>query len=142
MMTGKIVLKPLLGRSIGHMASTLCFLCVLVGIFYLSLTPDYSTKLIAFDGADKYKHAFAYFVLSMNAYLIIPSRYLKITLLGFWIMSGVIELLQSLQPTRTASIYDWLANLIGITGAILVIWLIQVRKHLLRSVEGEKTHIS
>ncbi|MFS1501076.1 VanZ family protein [Vibrio splendidus] len=92
----------------------LALLCVLVGIFYLSLTPSYSATVISFDGADKIKHAFAYCVLGLTTFVALPQRYFVMTLTGFWIMSGGIELLQGTQVERHASFYDWLANLTGL----------------------------
>ncbi|PTP48075.1 VanZ family protein [Vibrio splendidus] len=92
----------------------LALLCVLVGIFYLSLTPSYSATVMSFDGADKIKHAFAYCVLGLTTFVALPQRYFVMTLTGFWIMSGGIELLQGTQVERHASFYDWLANLTGL----------------------------
>ncbi|NOH99164.1 hypothetical protein F0226_20730 [Vibrio sp. 99-70-13A1] len=103
----------------------LALLCVLAGIFYLSLTPNYSATIMSFDGADKIKHAFAYFVLGLTAFVALPRRYFVITLMGFWAMSGGIELLQGTQATRHASFYDWLANLTGLTMAYLVAFMYQ-----------------
>lgn len=92
----------------------LALLCVLVGIFYLSLTPSYSATMMSFEGADKIKHAFAYCVLGLTTFVALPQRYFVMTLTGFWIMSGGIELLQGIQVERHASFYDWLANLTGL----------------------------
>ncbi|MEZ8688498.1 hypothetical protein AB6D53_12785 [Vibrio splendidus] len=92
----------------------LALLCVLVGIFYLSLTPNYSATVMSFEGADKIKHAFAYFVLGLTTFVALPQRYFVMTLTGFWVMSGGIELLQGTQVERHASFYDWLANLTGL----------------------------
>lgn len=92
----------------------LALLCVLVGIFYLSLTPSYSATVMSFDGADKIKHAFAYCVLGLTTFVALPQRYFVMALTGFWIMSGGIELLQGTQVERHASFYDWLANLTGL----------------------------
>ncbi len=95
-------------------ATKLALLCVLVGIFYVSLTPSYSATVISFDGADKIKHAFAYCVLGLTTFVALPQRYFVMTLTGFWLMSGSIELLQGTQVERHASFYDWLANLTGV----------------------------
>ncbi|MGF1710704.1 hypothetical protein L4C37_09030 [Vibrio kagoshimensis] len=103
----------------------LALLCVLAGIFYLSLTPNYSATIMSFDGADKIKHAYAYFVLGLVAFAAVPRRYFVFTLVGFWAMSGGIELLQGAQATRHASFYDWLANLTGLTMAYLVAFMYQ-----------------
>lgn len=92
----------------------LALLCVLVGIIYLSLTPNYSATVMSFEGADKIKHAFAYCVLGLTTFVALPQRYFVMTLIGFWVMSGGIELLQGIQIERHASFYDWLANLTGL----------------------------
>ncbi|PTP07408.1 hypothetical protein CWN85_13965 [Vibrio splendidus] len=92
----------------------LALLCVLVGIFYLSLTPSYSATVMSFEGTDKIKHAFAYCLLGLTTSVALPQRYFVMTLTGFWIISGGIELLQGTQVERHASFYDWLANLTGL----------------------------
>lgn len=101
--------------------SKLCLACVLIGIIYLSLAPDYSASIITFNGADKVKHAFAYFVLGVTASFAMSKRYYVLALIGFWLMSGVIEFLQGIQPTRTASVYDLMANTVGLTLAYVMI---------------------
>ncbi|WP_368084880.1 hypothetical protein [Vibrio splendidus] len=92
----------------------LALLCVLVGIFYLSLTPSYSATVMSFEGADKIKHALAYCILGLTTSVALPQRYFVMTLTGFCIMSGGIELLQGTQVERHASLCDWLANLTGL----------------------------
>jgi VanZ family protein len=101
--------------------SKLCLACVLITIVYLSVTPNNAALIITFDGADKIKHAFAYFVLGMTASFAIPKRYYVLALIGFWLMSGVIAFLQGMQPTRTPSIYDLMANTVGLTLAYVTI---------------------
>ncbi|MFA0441909.1 VanZ family protein [Vibrio sp. 10N.222.51.C12] len=101
--------------------SKLCLACVLIGIGYLSLTPNYSASIITLDGADKLKHAFAYFVLGITASFAISKPYYPKALLAFWLMSGLIELLQGMQATRTASVYDLMANTFGLVLAYVIV---------------------
>ncbi|TKE74904.1 hypothetical protein FCV54_23755 [Vibrio sp. F12] len=103
-----------LSPRMASIITKLALLCVLIGIFYLSLIPSYTATVISFDGADKIKHAFAYCVLGLTTFVALPERYFVMTLTGFWIMSGGIELLQGTQVERHASFYDWLANLTGL----------------------------
>ncbi|MEZ9349862.1 hypothetical protein AB4166_23810 [Vibrio splendidus] len=111
-----VVLRPSrwLSPRMTSLITKLALLCVLVGIFYLSLTPNYSATVMSFEGADKIKHAFAYCVLGLTTFVALPQRYFVMTLTGFWVMSGGIELLQGTQVERHASFYDWLANLTGL----------------------------
>ncbi|WP_394142065.1 VanZ family protein [Vibrio chagasii] len=92
----------------------LALLCVLIGIWYLSLTPRNPTTVMSFEGIDKIKHACAYCVLGLTTFIALPQRFFFMTLTGFWIMSGGIELLQGIQVGRHASFYDWLANFLGL----------------------------
>jgi VanZ family protein len=96
-------------------------MCVLAGIIYLSLIPNYSASIITFDGADKLKHTFAYFVLGVTASFALPKHCYFRALVGFWVMGAVLELLQDLQLNRTASVYDLVANTVGLILAYVAV---------------------
>lgn len=103
-----------LSQRIVSITAKLALLCVLIGIWYLSLTPRNPTTVMSFEGIDKIKHACAYCVLGLTSFVALPQRFFFMTLTAFWIMSGGIELLQGIQVGRHASFYDWLANFIGL----------------------------
>ncbi|MFS1909681.1 hypothetical protein [Vibrio sp. 10N.286.48.B7] len=110
------IIQSILSHPLYSVGTKLSFICVLVGILYLSLVPDYSASIITFEGADKLKHAFAYFVLGITAFLAISKPYYLKALLAFWLMSGMIE-----QATRTASVYDVMANTFGLVFAYVML---------------------
>jgi VanZ family protein len=98
----------------------LCLLLLLCAIVYLSFAPNEPAIVGSFNGVDKFKHGVAYFVLGITAALVVPRRHLVLVLCGCWLLSGIVELLQHLQPGRQASFYDWFANLAGLTLAYLI----------------------
>ncbi|WP_162674493.1 VanZ family protein [Vibrio variabilis] len=79
----------------------------------LSLKPT-PTNLIELDGFDKVQHAMAYFVLGLCATTIIKATRWRLVFTILWLLSGVVEVLQFMQPGRQGSIYDWLANGVGL----------------------------
>jgi len=89
------------------------FYITVVAVFILAITPNASVEIV--PNADKILHAIAFFVLSLElnrASSTITHRFRNMgALLAFGIF---IELAQSLTPTRTASIRDVIADLVGI----------------------------
>jgi len=90
------------------------FIAVAV-VLYEALTPSSGEPLFYFKNMDKVLHASAFFVLSflLNRSSSSIHRRIRnvIALLGFGIL---IEILQSFTTYRSTSIYDVLADLVGI----------------------------
>lgn len=99
------------------------FILVLVGIAVLSLKPT-PTTLIELNGFDKVQHAMAYLVLGLCAATIIKATRLHLVFTILWLLSGMVEVLQSMQAARQGSIYDWIANGVGLLLAYGVAYLI------------------
>jgi len=100
---------------------------ILIGILWLVQIPDTVSMPYVFNG-DKMIHAFMFGILATVVYqdakrarLAIWKRYL---IAGLWtvIWGGGLELIQKYYTTyRHCSWWDWVADLIGITVALLVI---------------------
>ena len=101
-------------------------------IFVLTSIPGDSVPEFALD--DKLKHFTAYFVLTIfltfalkfqNRREIIRIKYLLVSFIITVIYSTIDEIHQVFIPGRSAEIWDWLANLMGILlGLALIRWII------------------
>ena len=89
------------------------FFIGLVAVIALSLLPQESLPEI--DTWDKLNHAFAYGVLAVAGGLGFKGgRSLLMVGLGLVVLGAGLELAQSFTPNRDGSIYDAVANLVGV----------------------------
>ena len=89
------------------------FFIGLVAVVALSLLPQ--ETLPETDTWDKLNHALAYGVLAVSGGLGFKGwRSLLMVGIGLVVLGGGLELAQSVIPDRTGSIYDALANLVGV----------------------------
>lgn len=95
------------------------FLSAIVSILFLSLKST-SVELLDVDGFDKIQHAGAYFILGLFTALVCRELKYKLALIILWLISGGVELIQSLEPGRQGSMYDWIANCVGLLLAYVV----------------------
>jgi VanZ family protein len=95
------------------------FIALVIG--YMSLTPTTSISI----GNDKLGHFLAYAVLMTNVGLLTFKRNLLFRVgIGFSLAYGLLmELGQCFVPGRTFSVYDLLANAIGVLIGVLVLTL-------------------
>jgi len=71
---------------------------------------------------DKVVHLLVYYIFAVLGYRMLANkRYYLYLCLGIVVYSGMIELGQSYIPGRDMSIYDLLANIVGVTLGALVI---------------------
>ena len=96
-----------------QVAFVLCVFCVLV----LALVP--APPRLFTTGWDKSNHLLAFSVMAWLGARAFP-RWIVYVLLGLFAYGGLIEILQSLTPTRSAEWLDLLADALG----ILVGWLV------------------
>ena len=99
------------------------FIVCLVILMYLLLIEMAPTN----DGSlykDKLQHMVAFGGVTFWG-LLAFQRYSKTVMLGLAVFGAVMEVLQLLTATRQPSVYDWLADLVGIILAwvVLVLWL-------------------
>ena len=94
-------------------------------IFYLSSRPfPAGTPLFRFRYSDKLLHFLEYIIfglLAWQAFLPRDARGLALTLLIACGYAGSDELHQAFVPTRTASIFDWLADAGGIIAGVALL---------------------
>lgn len=105
---------------------------VIIGI-YLSLS-----EVSFIEGADKMLHFGAFFILSIVfsislSKLIVKGNWFKyyfiIICVSFALIGVIIELLQQYYTlTREMDLYDWLANLAGISLATIIIYIVKSYK--------------
>ena len=106
------------------------FIVLCAAIFVESSLPSNSYPDLEFEFADKFVHIGIFFVLSISAYLsFIYQR--KFEMLNKYSMFFVIlfatvygasdELHQYFVPGRSCDVFDWIADVIGATVAVLVI---------------------
>lgn len=108
---------------------TLVFLLYSGAIFYFSIRPiQEGVPVIGITGMDKLVHAgeftlYAFLGYRTIKYYIKPEKAIP-TLAGVSIIYGTLtELSQLFFSYRSASILDWLANILGITIGLIVIFL-------------------
>jgi len=71
---------------------------------------------------DKVVHLLVYYIFAVLGYRMLANkRYYLYLCLGIVVYSGMIELGQSYIPGRDMSIYDLLANILGVTLGALVV---------------------
>ena len=88
-----------------------------LGIFVLAMLPN-NTSPIAFPNADKIAHAMAFAGLSFVGCLAYPLRiFVLATFLVF--LGAAIEVAQGFTPDRSQELFDFLADLMGISLALL-----------------------
>ena len=99
---------------------TLLFIVVCAGLLYTGLR----TKPIAqlFDQEDKLHHLFGFFALAFSCRLAFLRIKLHWIALGCVLAGVAIEYAQALIPLRTASLYDALANTLGVALGLAVAW--------------------
>lgn len=74
---------------------------------------------------DKLQHILAFGGITFWG-LLAFKRHVKTVLLGLAFFGGLMEVLQGLlTTTRQASVYDWLADFIGIVLAWVLVWLLR-----------------
>ncbi len=101
------------------MVLRITLILIVTGITYLSLTPTDTLTV----GNDKLSHFIAYAVLMCNVGLLTYQNKLKFRwgILLSIIYGGVLEVIQQYVPGRYMSIYDLIANAIGVLiGAIVI----------------------
>ncbi|MEZ9109830.1 VanZ family protein [Vibrio cyclitrophicus] len=95
------------------------FSSAVMSILFLSLKSG-TVDLLNVDGFDKIQHAGAYFILGLITALLVRGRQYCFALIILWLMSGCVELIQSFEPSRQGSVYDWGANFVGLVLAYIV----------------------
>lgn len=98
----------------------LSLVAIILGIAYLSLTPSTSVSV----GNDKLGHFIAYSSLMFNLGLLTLAKrnQLIISVIAALLFGALMEFGQSFVPGRTVSMYDMLANAIGVAlGLILTL---------------------
>jgi len=89
------------------------FYITTIAIFILAITPSADISIVPY--ADKILHISAFFTLSLELNRASSTIKHRLRNMGALLAFGVfIEFAQSLTPNRTASIYDIIADLIGI----------------------------
>ena len=89
------------------------FWAMCLGIFILAMLPNNSSP-IAFPDADKIVHAMAFTGLSFIGCLAYPLRiFVLATFLVF--LGAAIEVAQGFTPDRSPELFDFLADVVGIT---------------------------
>jgi len=107
---------------------------VVVGIAYLSLTPS-DTMIV---GNDKLSHFIAYAVLMVNIGLLtyLNKKNFVIGIIASLLYGGILEVIQDSIPGRYMSIYDMIANAIGVfIGAILIFFFYHRLVRLLKKAK-------
>ena len=103
-------------------------------IFYVSSKPmPAESGMVALPYFDKILHGFEFFFFALLFFLSLPDRgesylHLSVVIIVSAVYGGFIELYQSRIPTRSMSIADWYADLIGVFLASLI-WL-YVKKYV------------
>lgn len=102
-----------------HILARVALAVALVGITCLALIPDSSASLPS-SGNDKLNHFLAFFVLALLVDRSFPTptfNYNKIFILvGYGLM---IEIIQFFIPSRSFSLYDLLADTVGIFAYVM-----------------------
>ncbi len=109
------------------------FCAVLLVILVAGLRSDPVPE--AFSNQDKLHHWAGFACLTVSAWLAFPRTALLWLLLGPLAISVGIELVQALEPMRTASWGDILANVLGVVSGILAILVL--RNRWLPILQGE-----
>ncbi len=99
--------------------NVLSFLMFTGFVTFVSLRPMGSAQLANWDKAG---HLIIYFVFAILAYRVAstPRNYLYLCA-GIVVYSGLMEVAQSYMPGRVMSVYDLLANALGVVVAILLV---------------------
>jgi VanZ family protein len=93
---------------------------LIVGVtLYFALAPENRTLTVAFL-SDKFFHALAFFILMIWFSGLFRTRYLPYVAISLLAYGGLIELVQSRLPYRTAEIADLIFDL----GGILLGWAV------------------
>ena len=99
---------------------TLLFIAVCAGLLYTGLRSEPIAQL--FDQEDKLHHLFGFFALAFSCRLAFLRVKLHWIALGCLLAGVAIEYAQALIPLRTASLYDALANTLGVALGLAVAW--------------------
>ena len=93
------------------------FWVMCLGIFVLAILPNNPSSIV-FLHADKVGHAMAFTGLSFIGGLAYPGRiYIVAAFLVF--LGGAIEVAQGFTPDRSQELFDFLADLIGVSLGLL-----------------------
>lgn len=99
---------------------TLLFIVVCAGLLYTGLRSKPIAQL--FDQEDKLHHLLGFFALAFSCRLAFLRVKLHWIALGCVLAGVAIEYAQALIPLRTASLYDALANTLGVALGLAVAW--------------------
>jgi VanZ family protein len=96
----------------------LVFIIYTAFVTYASLRPMNSVDIGSWD---KVGHLVLYFVFAMLGYRIVSNpRYYLYLCIGIVAYSGLMEVAQSFMPGRMMSVYDLLANAVGVAMAMVL----------------------
>lgn len=111
------------------------FLVYAVALLVLALIPLDSQQLpLAIEGEDKLGHFLQFFLFFLFAVRALPARGLVAALIVTVSYGTVLELLQFASPTRVISFADWLANIGGGAGGLLVMGVFSLWKRKDRGI--------
>ena len=98
---------------------------MLISIVTMLLLMEHTGAMVGFPHMDKIIHAILFAMLTTIGYLAYSnySRRLYLGLMGYGIMTEIMQ--GALTITRYASIYDWIADTVGILLAIFSIKIIE-----------------
>lgn len=102
------------------------FLAVLAVVLYAGLRQQPVPEV--FNHEDKLYHVLGFAALAVCTRLAFPHRAWWWQALGALIIGGGIELLQNLQPARAGSLWDFLADIIGVGIGWLLLQLPLLRR--------------
>ena len=99
---------------------TLLFIAVCVGLLFTGLRSQPIPEFFAQE--DKLHHFIGFFALSLSCRLAFMQVRLLWIALGCVLAGILIEYAQELVPLRTASLYDALANTVGVATGLSLAW--------------------
>jgi len=116
-------IKSLIGNSPVQCRKLYKFLfwTTLSVVFYFALSP-HTCVGPNFENTDKYKHILAFFVLT-NFFIYAYKKGFKLAWFWMFALGAFIEIVQYFIPTRESSIFDILADAIGVFLATIFIWI-------------------
>jgi len=102
-------------KAVFYIRTCLVLLSVAVGILVLG---PFQGAEEAFGLTDKEAHAIAFFALSVMMQLALPRVRRTDMALGLLVVGAMIEVAQ-LFTGRSASVYDWMADAVGVAAALI-----------------------
>jgi len=97
------------------------FWITLIAVLYFAFAPNLCIGP-HFENSDKYKHMFAFFVLT-NFFVYAYKKSFKQVWFWMFVLGIFIEFVQYFEPTRESSFFDLLADVVGILIATIFIWI-------------------